>query len=55
VQLTRRRIWFVGGGPGAVTAREAALKVKETSYLQAEGMSTEEMLQTDPPAEVALI
>jgi len=42
--LGRRRIWFVGGGPGAVTARETALKVKETSYLQAEGMSTEEML-----------
>ncbi len=42
--LGSRRIWFLGGGPGAVTAREAALKVKETSYLQAEGMSTEEML-----------
>ena len=40
----RRRIWLVGGGPGAVTATETALKIKETSYLQAEGMSTETML-----------
>jgi glutamine---fructose-6-phosphate transaminase (isomerizing) len=40
----RRRIWLVGGGPGAVTAQETALKIKETSYLQAEGMPTETML-----------
>jgi glucosamine--fructose-6-phosphate aminotransferase (isomerizing) len=40
----RRRIWFLGGGPSAVTARETALKIKETSYLQAEGMPTETML-----------
>jgi glucosamine--fructose-6-phosphate aminotransferase (isomerizing) len=40
----RRRIWLLGGGPGAVTAREIALKIKETSYLQAEGMPTETML-----------
>ena len=40
----RRRIWLVGGGPGAVTAREVALKIKETSYLQAEGLPTETML-----------
>lgn len=40
----RRRIWFVGGGPSGVTAQEAALKVKETSYLQAEGLPTETML-----------
>src|ERR671910_1506163 len=40
----RRRIWLVGGGPSAVTAEEVALKIKETSYLQAEGMSTETML-----------
>src|SRR3712207_8664690 len=39
-----RRIWLVGGGPSAVTAEEVALKIKETSYLQAEGMSTETML-----------
>jgi glucosamine--fructose-6-phosphate aminotransferase (isomerizing) len=42
--LARRRIWLLGGGPSAVTAEEAALKIKETSYLQAEGMSTEAML-----------
>jgi glucosamine--fructose-6-phosphate aminotransferase (isomerizing) len=29
----RERIYFVGGGPHAITAREAALKVKETAYL----------------------
>jgi glutamine---fructose-6-phosphate transaminase (isomerizing) len=42
--LGRRRIWIVGGGPGAVVAEEIALKIKETSYLQAEGMATETML-----------
>jgi glucosamine--fructose-6-phosphate aminotransferase (isomerizing) len=42
--LGRRRIWLLGGGPSAVTAEEVALKIKETSYLQAEGMSTETML-----------
>ncbi len=41
---TRRRIWLLGGGPSAVTAEEVALKIKETSYLQAEGTSTETML-----------
>ena len=40
----RRRIWLAGGGPAAVTAMEAALKIKETSYLQAEGIPTETML-----------
>src|SRR3712207_5908754 len=40
----RRRIWLIGGGPSAVTATETALKIKETSYLQAEGMPTETML-----------
>ena len=40
----RRRIWLLGGGPSAVTAEEVALKIKETSYLQAEGTSTETML-----------
>jgi glutamine---fructose-6-phosphate transaminase (isomerizing) len=40
----RRRIWLLGGGPSAVTATETALKIKETSYIQAEGMSTETML-----------
>src|SRR5919107_183016 len=40
----RRRIWLVGGGAGAGTGTEKGLKIKETSYLQAEGMSTETML-----------
>lgn len=40
----RRRIWLAGSGPSSVTAQEIALKIKETSYLQAEGMSTETML-----------
>lgn len=40
----RRRIWLAGGGPSAVTAEEIALKIKESSYLQAEGMSTEALL-----------
>src|SRR5215207_6162010 len=40
----RRRIWLLGGGPSAVTATETALKIKETSYLGAEGMPTETML-----------
>ena len=42
--LGHRRIWLLGGGPSAVTAEEVALKIKETSYLQAEGASTETML-----------
>ena len=40
----KRRIWLSGGGPSAVTAEETALKIKETSYLQAEGMATETMI-----------
>lgn len=39
-----RRIWLVGAGPTAVTAHEAALKIKETSYLQAEALSVEALL-----------
>lgn len=42
--VDRRRIWLVGGGPGSVVAAETALKIKETSYLQAEGIPTETML-----------
>lgn len=38
------RIWLVGAGPGAVAATEGALKIKETSYMTAEGMSAEAML-----------
>lgn len=39
-----RRYWIAGGGPGAITAQEIALKIKETSYLQAEGMPVETLL-----------
>lgn len=42
--LDARRIWLAGGGPGAVVAEETALKIKETSYLQAEGMPVETMI-----------
>jgi glucosamine--fructose-6-phosphate aminotransferase (isomerizing) len=42
--LKHRRIWIVGGGPAGITAPEIALKIKETSYLQAEGMAVEAML-----------
>jgi len=40
----RQRLIFVGAGPNSITAREAALKVKETSYVAAEGFETEEFL-----------
>lgn len=40
----RRRIWLAGGGPSAVTAAETALKIRESSYLQAEGLPTETLL-----------
>ena len=39
-----RHIWLVGAGTDVVIARETALKIKETSYIPAEGMSVEEML-----------
>lgn len=42
--LYRRRIWLTGGGPSGITAQEIALKIKETSYLQAEGMPIEVLL-----------
>lgn len=42
--VNRRRIWLAGGGPAAAVAAETALKIKETSYLQAEGMPTETLL-----------
>ena len=38
------KIFFAGAGPNFVTAREAALKFKEASYLSAEGMELEEIL-----------
>lgn len=44
VHIAHRRIWLAGAGAAGVTAMEAALKIKESSYLQAEGFSTEQML-----------
>jgi glucosamine--fructose-6-phosphate aminotransferase (isomerizing) len=41
---TRQRLVFFGAGPNWTTAREAALKVKETSYIAADGFETEELL-----------
>lgn len=38
-----RRIWLTGGGPSGVTAQEAALKIKEAAYIQAEGMPIEQL------------
>ncbi len=42
--LTKGRIHFVGSGPNLATALEAALKMKETSFVAAEGMGTEQFL-----------
>ena len=42
--INARRIWLTGGGPSAVTAQEIALKIKEASYLQAEGIHVEQFL-----------
>lgn len=39
-----RKIWIVGAGPSEVLAHETGLKIKETSYLQTEGVGTEELL-----------
>lgn len=38
------RMWLFGSGVGWATAREAALKIKESCYLAAEGFETEEIL-----------
>ncbi len=44
-QAARRERWFfIGAGPNWPTACEAALKMKETSYLRAEGCETEQFL-----------
>ena len=40
----RRRYYFVGGGPNAATAAEAALKMHEASYVAALGFDCEEFL-----------
>ncbi len=39
-----RKAWIVGAGPAEVLAHEIALKIKETSYLDTEGVGTEELL-----------
>jgi glucosamine--fructose-6-phosphate aminotransferase (isomerizing) len=39
-----RKIWLAGAGAAGVSAAEVALKIKEASYFDAEGMSTEQML-----------
>jgi glucosamine--fructose-6-phosphate aminotransferase (isomerizing) len=39
-----RVIYFVGTGPSLPTMLEAALKIKETSFMPAEGMQTEQLL-----------
>lgn len=40
----RVRIIFVGAGPHWATAREGALKIKETSFIASEGFETEQFL-----------
>jgi glucosamine--fructose-6-phosphate aminotransferase (isomerizing) len=40
----RRRYWFVGGGPNTATALEGALKMSETNYATALGVSSEQSL-----------
>lgn len=52
--------YFAGAGPNRVTALEAALKIKETSFLPAEGMETEEVghgpwVSLDPKSLLVLI
>jgi glucosamine--fructose-6-phosphate aminotransferase (isomerizing) len=43
--LAKRSRWmFLGAGPNWATAREGALKVKETAYLAAEGFQVEQFL-----------
>src|SRR3989442_1360485 len=40
----RRRYWFVGGGPNAATAYEAALKMSEANHATALGFGCEQFL-----------
>ncbi|MFI5273381.1 MAG: SIS domain-containing protein [Ktedonobacterales bacterium] len=53
------RLVLMGAGPNAVTAREGALKVKESSYLVAEGFELETALhgglQSLQPGDVAVV
>jgi glutamine---fructose-6-phosphate transaminase (isomerizing) len=57
--VNARRIWLTGGGPSAVTAQEIALKIKEASYLQAEGLQVEQFLhgalQNTEPEDVFIV
>ena len=46
----RGRLVLAGAGPHAATAREGALKVKESSYLTAEGFELETLLHGALPA-----
>jgi glutamine---fructose-6-phosphate transaminase (isomerizing) len=51
-EIARRERWvFFGAGPNWATAREGALKVKETSYMSSEGFETEQFLH-GPMAEM---
>ncbi len=44
-EIAKRNRWiFIGAGPNWATAREGALKVKESSYIAAEGFQTEQFL-----------
>lgn len=40
----RRRLYFVGAGPNAITASEGALKTKEAAYVTAEGFELEQAI-----------
>jgi glutamine---fructose-6-phosphate transaminase (isomerizing) len=40
----RRHYWFVGGGPNAATAYEAALKLTEAAWVPATGLAAEQFL-----------
>jgi len=40
----RRRIYFVGAGPNAITASEGALKAKEAAYVTTEGFELEQAI-----------
>ncbi len=42
--LAQRTVYAVGAGPNVATALEVALKLKEASFLAAEGMETEQFL-----------
>jgi glucosamine--fructose-6-phosphate aminotransferase (isomerizing) len=41
---SRRRLWFIGGGPNVATAAEAALKLQEAAYANAIATDTEQFL-----------